>query len=70
MGAGWGSQSELIYLFEVVNARYEKRKPTLFAGNVSRAEVRAAVGDRVADRLNERGGLRFNFRWESERERR
>lgn len=67
VGHGWGSDTELLLLFEIVNARYQAKKPTVFAGNIERADVRKCLGDRVADRLNEAGGRSVIFDWESAR---
>lgn len=53
IGMGWGSDTEMLYLFEIINARYQAKKPTILAGNIERDQVRKCVGDRVADRLNE-----------------
>jgi len=67
IGHGWGSDTELLYLFEIVNARYQAKKPTVFAGNIEKADVRKCLGDRVADRLNEGGGRAVIFDWASAR---
>lgn len=67
VGHGWGSDTELMYLFEIVNARYQDKKPTVFAGNIEKADVRNSLGDRVADRLNEAGGRAVIFNWGSHR---
>lgn len=68
IGVGWGSDTELLYLFEIINARYQQSKPTILAGNITREQVRKCVGDRVAGRLNEGGGKSVIFNWESMRE--
>lgn len=67
LGMGWGSDTELNLLFEIINARYQAKKPTLIAGNIEKANVRKCVGDRVADRLNEAGCRTLVFNWESAR---
>lgn len=67
VGMGWGSDTELNLLFEIINARYQAKKPTLIAGNIEKANVRKCVGDRVADRLNEAGCRTLVFNWESAR---
>ncbi len=56
IGIGWGSATELNYLFEVINARNLDGLPTILAGNLAKVDVRKELGDRVADRLNEGGG--------------
>lgn len=67
IGHGWGSDSELLLLFEIINARYQAKRPTILIGNITREEVRACVGDRVADRLNEAGCRVVRFSGESMR---
>lgn len=69
IGAGWGTQTELLYLFEIINARYQANRPTVLAGNLSASEVRPTLGDRVADRLNEGGVKPVLFNWPSYRRR-
>lgn len=67
IGMGWGSDTELLYLFEIVNARYQAKKPTIIAGNIERENVRSCLGDRVADRLNEAGCRTLLLNWKSAR---
>lgn len=67
IGHGWGSDTELNLLFEIINARYQARKPTVLSGNIAKADVRKCLGDRVADRLNEGGGRAVIFNWLSAR---
>lgn len=67
IGMGWGSDTELLYLFEVINARYLAKLPTILTGNIERDEVRKCLGERVADRLNENGGRSLTFNWPSYR---
>lgn len=67
IGVGFGSDTEKLYLFEIINARYQAKLPTILAGNLERDQVRACLGDRVADRLNEGGGRSLTFRWPSSR---
>lgn len=69
IGMGSGTDFELNCLFEIVNARYEENKPTVFVGNVEPGDVRRCLGDRVADRLNEGEGVTCMFKWESARSR-
>jgi DNA replication protein DnaC len=67
IGMGWGSDTELLYLFEIINARYQANRPTIIAGNIAREDVRKCLGDRVADRLNEAGCRVVKFDWQSAR---
>lgn len=67
IGVQFGSDTEKMLLFEVINERYELRKPTLLLSNLSLDEVKAYLGERVFDRLREDGGEVIVFDWESQR---
>lgn len=67
VGMGFGSDTEKMFIFEIINARYQVKLPTLLAGNIEREQIRTCLGDRVADRLNEGGGKSLTFKWESAR---
>lgn len=67
IGIGWGSDTELNLLFEIVNSRYEAQRPTILAGNIGAKQVRECVGDRVADRLREGAPKTLIFDWPSVR---
>lgn len=67
VGVQFGSDFEKNLLFDVLNERYEKRKPTLFLSNLPIADVSAFLGERVMDRLREDGGTVQPFQWESYR---
>lgn len=67
VGVQFGSDFEKNLLFDVLNERYERRKPTLFLSNLPIADVAAYLGERVMDRLREDGGDVLPFQWESYR---
>lgn len=67
VGVQFGSETEKMILFDVLNGRYEKRKPSLLLSNLSLPEVKAFLGERVFDRLREDGGEVIPFTWESYR---
>ena len=67
VGVQFGSDFEKNLLFDVLNERYERRKPTLFLSNLKLEEVSAFLGERVMDRLREDGGEVLPFQWESYR---
>ena len=67
VGVQFGSETEKLMLFDVLNERYEKRKPTLLISNLGLDEVRAYLGERIFDRLREDGGEAVAFGWESYR---
>jgi DNA replication protein DnaC len=67
VGVQFGSEFEKNMLFDVLNERYEKRRPTLLMSNLPIEEVRAYLGERVFDRMREDGGQYIAFEWESHR---
>lgn len=67
VGVQFGSDTEKLILFDVLNERYEKRRPTLLLSNFGVDEVQAYLGDRIFDRLREDGGEAVPFDWESQR---
>ena len=66
IGVSFGSDSELNYLFDIMNERYEQCLPTIIVSNVQPGELGQWVGDRVVDRLRECSKLMV-FNWESAR---
>jgi DNA replication protein DnaC len=65
-GLGFGSESELLQLFEVIDARYSLRLPTCLASNLSAVDLKSALGDRIFDRLRE-GARVLQLDWASHR---
>lgn len=67
--AEWYSRklTEKLLLFEILNERYERRRPTILITNLPIDEVSAYLGARVFDRLREDGGEFISFTWESYR---
>lgn len=69
VGVQFGSDTEKMILFEVLNARYEQMKPSIVLSNLSETEIGDYLGARVVDRLKEGGGVSIAFDWNSYRER-
>lgn len=67
VGVQFGSDTEKLILFDVLNERYEQRKPTLLLSNLTVPEVREYLGERIFDRLREDGGRIVVFDWQSHR---
>lgn len=67
VGVQFGSDAEKLILFDVLNERYEKRRPTLLLSNLSAADVKPFLGERIFDRLREDGGQVIGFAWASHR---
>lgn len=47
VGVQFGSDTEKLILFDVLNERYEKRRPTLMLSNLGLDDVRAFLGERA-----------------------
>jgi DNA replication protein DnaC len=69
VGVQFGSDSEKLILFEIINTRYEKMRPTILISNQTREELGAFIGERVIDRMNDGGGCTLAFTWSSYRSR-
>ncbi len=67
VGVQFGSDFEKNMLFDVLNERYEKRRPTILLSNLPVEEVTGYLGERVVDRIREDGGRIVRFTWESHR---
>lgn len=67
VGVQYGSESEAILMFDVIDKRYGSRLPTVFASNLKIAEVKAILTDRIIDRLREDSGLIVQLEWKSQR---
>jgi DNA replication protein DnaC len=67
VGVQSGSDNERNILFDVINERYEKSKPTLMLSNLPIKEMTEYLSERIIDRLRENGGKRMVFDWESHR---
>lgn len=67
VGLGYGSDTEKLFIFDVVDGRYNNMLPTVLVSNLDIAGVKQAIGDRVVDRLREDGGLVLAFTGRSRR---
>jgi DNA replication protein DnaC len=67
VGMQFGSESEKLILFEILNGRYENVKPTIVISNLLPTEISEFLGERVVDRLQEGGGSTVVFGWDSYR---
>lgn len=68
VGVQFGTETENLVLFRILNRRYEDMKPTVLISNVTMDKLTAFVGERVIDRLSEGGGGILEFTWESARQ--
>ena len=67
VGVQFGSEAEKLILFDILNERYEARKPTILISNLPLNEVKTFLGERIFDRMREDGGEVVPFTWESHR---
>lgn len=67
VGVQFSSDTERLYLFEILNGRYENMRPTIVIGNLDKDGIENCLGQRVFDRLREGGGRAVPFGWEGER---
>lgn len=69
IGVQFGSEAEKLIMFEIINTRYERMRPTILISNQSKEELSAFIGERVIDRMNDGGGCTLAFTWDSYRSR-
>jgi DNA replication protein DnaC len=67
VGVQFGSEFEKNIMFDVLNERYEKRRPTILLSNLTKDELVGFLGERVYDRMKEDNGKFVAFDWESYR---
>lgn len=67
VGVQFGSETEKMYLFEIINGRYENLRPTIVISNLAKEPLTEFLGERVVDRLREGGGRMVVFDWPSYR---
>lgn len=67
VGVQFGTEFEKNIMFDVLNERYENRRPTILLSNLTPEEVKVYLGERVFDRLREDGGVVVPFNWGSMR---
>jgi DNA replication protein DnaC len=57
IGVGFQSETETLYLTEIINDRYNALKPTIIISNFNLIELTEILGERVIDRFREGGKL-------------
>ena len=67
VGVQFGSDFERNVLFDVLNERYEKRRPYILLSNLNMETLTGFLGERVIDRIREDSGKLIPFGWESHR---
>lgn len=69
VGQQYGSDGEKVILFDIINSRYERQRPSLLISNLDVDGVRDFIGERAFDRLREGGGKVVVFDWGTYRKR-
>lgn len=67
VGIQFGSDTEKMFVFDIINGRYEECLPTAIISNLDINGVKEIIGERCVDRLREDGGKVVAFDWESQR---
>lgn len=67
VGSQFGSDTEKLFIFDIIDGRYQNMKPTILISNLDIDGVKDAIGERCVDRLREGGGSMIAFNWESSR---
>jgi len=67
VGVQFGSETEKLILYEILDARYRNVRPTIMTSNLTEEELADYVGTRNLDRMREGGGAVVAFTWTSYR---
>ncbi len=67
VGSQFGSDTEKLFIFDIIDGRYQDMKPTILISNLDIAGIKDVIGERCVDRLREGGGSMIAFNWESSR---
>lgn len=67
VGVQFGSDTEKMFIFDIINGRYENMLPTVIISNLDINGVKELIGERCVDRLREDGGQVVAFNWDSNR---
>ncbi|MFZ3513759.1 ATP-binding protein [Vibrio harveyi] len=69
VGLSTNSQSQRVFVDQLINARVNNFLPTGMLTNLNIPELSADLGPRIMNRMGENGGSWINFHWESFRTR-
>ena len=67
VGVQFGSETEKILFYQIINGRYDNILPTVLISNLTAEELKKFIGERCFDRLREGGGAVLSFGWDSYR---
>ncbi len=65
IGIQYGTESEQIAMFDIINGRYEYERPTILISNLDIVGLKEIMGERIIDRLRQDGGELLAFNWKS-----
>jgi DNA replication protein DnaC len=65
IGIQYGTESEQIAMFDIINGRYEYERPTILISNLDIIGLKEIMGERIIDRLRQDGGELLAFNWKS-----
>ena len=67
VGVQFGTDTERIIFYQIINGRYENVLPTILISNLPEPDLEKYIGGRCLDRLREGAGAVVAFDWESYR---
>ncbi len=67
VGSQFGSDTEKLFIFDIIDGRYQEMKQTVLISNLDIDGIKDAIGERCVDRLREGGGMMIAFDWTSSR---
>ena len=65
VGSQFGSDTEKLFIFDIIDGRYQDMKPTILISNLDIEGIKECIGERCVDRLREGGGVMIAFNWNS-----
>ena len=68
IGSQFGSDTEKLFIFDIIDGRYQNMKPTIIISNLDIKGIEDCIGERCVDRLREGGGMMIAFDWKSLRQ--
>lgn len=65
VGMGFESDTEKLFVFDVIDGRYQNELPTILISNLNAEGIKNSIGERAVDRLRDGGGVLVGCDWES-----
>lgn len=65
VGIQFGSETERMFMFDIINTRYDNMLPTILISNLDINNLKEILGEQAVDRLREDGGKVLVFNWDS-----